>query len=183
MKIAIATALYPPDATPVARYVKECASRLSETHETTVVLYGYLPEHVPNVRPVSVDKRAMLPVRVWRFFFTLLRETRQHEVLIIENGPSVELPALLVLLLTHTPAILIISDSVGIERTKKNIFYDYIHAFLKKRVGSIISDLPNDRPEILPFFPIEKEKLDAYQRSWEKHLTLLDTALTPYAGK
>lgn len=170
MKIVLASALFPPDIAAPAPYVKELAKRLGQKHSVTTVVYGHLPEQVVGVPIVAVDKRRPLPLRLVAFTFALWRAVRHADVLYIENGASVELPALIVSSITRTPILMHLGDS-----TAKKYFY---HKALLRRIVGTIKESPLPRPEILPLEPRPETALAAYEASWQEHLTALEKIFT-----
>lgn len=177
MKIVLASALYPPDIAQPAPYIKELAARLSKKHEVVVVTYGRLPEKIPGVRIVAVDKRQPLPLRLLRFFLALWSATRRTHVLYIENGPSVELPAALVVLLTRKPLIVHLGDSSAHRRAAHSPLFHFLEEFTCKRAQKVFEELPALRPEILPLEEEPGQALAAYERSWQSHLQTIDSLL------
>ncbi len=174
MKIIIATPLYPPDIASPAPYVKELAKRLKEKHEITVVIYGHLPEKVPGVSFVCVDKRHPLPLRLLRFSFALWKAVRDADMLYCENGASVELPAGLVTLFTRRPLIVHIGDPIARKNAEKNYLLKYIERFAARRAREVINETPTPRPEIIPLDPTPQAELDAYEKSWNTHINTLE---------
>ena len=168
MKIVLATPLYPPDTALPALYIKELARRLSTTHEVSIVAYTHLPEQIPAVRVTAVSKRQPVPIRLLRFAFALLTEAREAEHVYALNGPSVELPLLLVSLFTRTPFTLILGDTPAYERSMGSGLYAVIHRLLRSRAHRVIDALPLPRPEVLPFE--EPPSTKEYETSWKEHL-------------
>lgn len=164
MNIVLASALFPPDIAPPAPYVKELAARLAPRHTVTAVVYGRLPEQVAGARIIAVSKRRPLPLRLVSFTFALWRAARGADILYMENGASVELPALIVSWLTRTPVVVHFGDRAA----KK---YAYQNMLLRRARGTV-ADSPMERPEILPFAP--RPDMAAYERSWQEHLALLE---------
>lgn len=173
MKLVLATPLYPPDVAEPAPYVKELAARLQETDDVTVIAYGHLPETVTGVRIVTVSKRRPLPIRLIAFTFALLRAARKADILYVQNGPSVELPAALVSLFARAPLIVRIGDKPAHERAKRRPLLGAIERFARKRAREVVTDSPLPRPEILPFAPRPAAAFDAFERSWKGHADAL----------
>lgn len=170
MKIVIATPLYPPEVGDPAPYVKELTKRLVENNEVIIVLYGHLPEKVFGASFVSVEKRHPLPLRLFRFTIALFRAAQKADMLYVENGASVELPAGIVALLTGKPLILHIGDNAAYNKSAKSLLLKSIHGFARRRAHKIVSAVPKTRPEILPFTPRPDAEFDAYERSWSTHV-------------
>lgn len=175
MKIVIATPLYPPDTAEPAPYVKTLASKLTEGHEVVVVLYGRLPEVVPQVRYVCIDKRPPLPLRLLRYTMTLIIESRHADVLYVENGTSTELPAIIVSFVSRVPIIFHIGDRFAHSLLTKHSVRTYLERFLRHRAFETLEEMPEPRPEILPFTTYPKAAFVAYDAAWAAHLARLIT--------
>jgi hypothetical protein len=177
MKFVIATALYPPDIAEPAPYVKELAKRLSEKQEVTVVSYGHLPEKVPGVSFVSIDKRNPIFVRLPIFIFKLWRASLGADIIYAENGTSVELPAGLIALISKKKFIVHVGDKKAHTRAKQNSLAKIIENFAFGRAHKIITEIPTERPEILPFESTSQEAIALHKKSWEMHLQILENEL------
>ncbi len=110
MRILLVTPLYPPDIKEPAPYVKELANRLSVNHAVTVLAYNHLPEAITGVQIITIEKSDVLLVRLVRFFQALRDLARDADVLYMQNGPSVELPILLLSLFVRKPIYLRLGD-------------------------------------------------------------------------
>ncbi len=174
MKIVLATPLYPPDIAEPAPYVKELAKRLSQKHEITIVAYGRLPEEVQGVRIIAVDKRRPLVLRLFRYTFALWSALRKADVIYAQNGASVELPVAIIVFFTRRPLVIGLGDRAAHEVAKKNFIRRTIERFAMKKAWSIVTDMPLERPEILPFGSRPDEALAAYETSWRTHLHNLE---------
>ena len=177
MRIVLATPLYPPDIAEPAPYIKELARRLAIEHEVVITTYGRFVEPLPGVRFVRVDKRHLLPFRLIRFFLSLMREIRTADLLYLENGPSVELPAVAASVLTGTPLILHIGDETADARASAGGLLSFIQSLARKRARRVIETRPGSKPEIIPFLPRPAEKEAAYQLAWERHIAEVKEAL------
>lgn len=176
MKIVLSSALYPPDVAPSATYIKELARRLAFAHDVTAVVYGYLPEEVPGARIVAVDKRRALPLRVIAYFLALSRAARGADALFVENGASVELPALLLTFLGRS-VLLHIGDTAA---AAQGGIAGAIHYALTRR-ARVIRNTPPQKPEILPFSARPDTEIEAWEREWQNHVQELEQAFS-YAG-
>ncbi|MBP9749953.1 MAG: hypothetical protein KBD21_04460 [Candidatus Pacebacteria bacterium] len=171
MRIGILTPLFPPDVEEPAPYVKELSGRLGKEHEVTVLLYGHLPESVSGVTLLAIDKRTSILRRMFAYTRTLYRLARNVEMLFVENGPSVELPALLVHLTTGTPYILHEGDPrVVVALSHSNPLRTRFARAVRTHAHAIITDSPKPRQEILPFTPRPATELATFKAEWEKHL-------------
>lgn len=174
MKILILSPLFPPDTGTPAAYVKELASRLHHK-DISLLIYGYLPESISTVPIQSIDKRQLLPVRLFQFTRTLLRESRDIKHLIINNAPSVELPALLVSFVRPLHITLLLSDPVAKKASERGL-YKILHTFLKRRSQAIITLPPPttyEKAETLPFVSSDTEKEAARESWWHEHINTL----------
>lgn len=175
MKIVIATPLYPPDIAEPAPYIKTLASKLIAQHHVTVVLYGRLPEEVPGVRYVCIDKHTLLFVRLVQCTRALIHEARHADILFVENGASIELPMIVASFFTRTPIIFHIGDKSAHTHTHKQSLRKYIELSLRRRARTTIEEALVVRPEILPFVPYPEQAFAEYNASWKKHLEHLDS--------
>lgn len=180
MKIVIATPLYPPDIAEPAPYVKELARRLAKNHQVTVIIYGHLPEKVPGVSFICVNKRRPLPIRLLCFSFALWKTTLSADIIYAENGASVELPAGIIAILTHRPLIMHIGDKQVHQRAAKKSLLGCIEHFAFSHAKATITDNPLKRPEILPFEPVPEDEIVSYQTSWKTHIHMLQNIFKNY---
>ncbi len=174
MKIVLATPLYPPEIAEPAPYIKELAKHLARLHDITIVAYARLPEKVHGVLILSVDKRQPLLLRLFSYFFALLRAAHRADIIYAMNGASVELPAALVALFTGRPLIFHVGDAAAHERAKQSRVLHFIEHFAFSRAKCVLNDSPGPRPEIIPLEPFHAEKMTAYERSWDAHLRILE---------
>lgn len=174
MKIILATPLYPPDIEPVALYCKELAKRLSKKdNSVTVVTYGNLLEQIAGVVMVSTDKCKPLLVRIILYTLKLWYAIRDADILYVQDGTSVELPVLLATIITKTPFVLFLTDTNAIKQTRSNNLRRLINQTIIRRARATITEIPPERPEILPFSPLPERELLEYERSWTRHLQIL----------
>ena len=182
MRILIATPLYPPDIAPSALYVKEYARRLGVHHHVTILAYGHIPEVIPNVRIVTIEKSGSLLVRMFQFFRMLLKEARSVDVVIVENGPSVEVPFVFASLLIWKKKILEVSDTVAQAHASTSRLYRALHTASRTlahdvRTTSTTSSFPPPRPDIHPFKPYPEKEYTEYEESWDTHMTITESFL------
>lgn len=178
MKITVITPLFPPDIGAPAPYVKDLVGRLKE-HKVTVWCYGHLPEAVSGVQTLTVSKRSRLLLRMMRMTYRVFRSARHNDVLYVQNGASVELPACLAAILTRTPLVYVISDPLASEHNKHSLFRNLTANITKKIAAAVIEQtelnpLPPGRPEILPLEDYPEADFSAYESAWEKHLNYLN---------
>lgn len=184
MRILIITPLYPPDIKEPAPYVKEFARRFSSNHTVTILAYNHIPEKVDGVTIVTVEKSSNVLVRLFRFFVALTRLAPSHDVLYVQNGPSVELPVFTYLIVSkQSPKTFFrLGDHVPLSRSSR------ITQLLAKRVtqalshddtcglcpfSTLVIPRPLPRPEILPFEGRDVTAEQEYQSSWNEHMTRL----------
>jgi glycosyltransferase involved in cell wall biosynthesis len=171
MRILIATPLYPPDLGNPAPYVKELASRLSLEHEVTVLAFTRYPEKIEGVRIVAVSKRQPLVIRMALFTIRLFTEALRTDVIIAENGSSVELPVALVSTMLRKKLLFHVGDerADAVSKTKKA--RGVVTRFAQARSHRVIENSPLPKPEILPLEEKPVEALNAYETSWNKHVS------------
>lgn len=177
MRIVLATPLYPPEIAPPAPYVQELAKRLAKLHQVTVVTYAHLPEMVPDVRVIAVDKRRPLPLRLASYLRALALAAREADIVYTVNGASVELPTGLVALFTRTPLIFCIGDLAAHVHTQSNFLLHLIEQFAIMCSQRTITALPLSRPEIMPLEPFPAEEMTEYEASWTAHLSTITKIL------
>lgn len=199
MKVLIVTPLYPPDIAGPAPYVKELAKRLSPSHEVTILAYGHLPEEVAGVRIVTIEKRDPGHIRLIRFTRALLRLMKQADVILLENGPSVELPLFWARILHSSKVILHLYDENALAHAVRSLWHRFLlnlavlsadrviaHSTESPATTRLISlkqgfvrDIPRPlpRPEILPFAPRVESDWNEYEASWVLHQEALHTIM------
>lgn len=175
MKIVIATPLYPPDIAEPAPYVKELATRISETYDVTVVLFGKFPEIVPNISYTAVDKQKILPIRLVRYFFALWSASKDAHVLYVLNGSSVELAAGILTLFRNIPVLVHLGDADANKWVNARSHLRFIKRFILGRASRHIAELPSQKPEILPFETMPEAELLTYEHTWKEHISNLET--------
>ena len=178
MRVSIITPLFPPDLGGAALYTKELARRLAPKYAVTVLAYGHLPEKVEGVPIITVDKRRPLFVRLLHFTFALWKTARKSDVLIIENGPSVELPLACISFILRQQRIVHIGDVAAFEYTSQKFLLHAIQKRAFKHAQKIIREIPLQHPEIFSFRPTPQKELNAHETSWKKHLELLEDLFT-----
>ena len=169
MRILLITPLYPPEVADAAVYAKELARRLSKNHKVTVLAYAHLPEKLPGVRTIIIEKNQTRATRLWAFQHALAREIRDTDVVVAVNGASVELP---IFLTRHvTPLIFCVADKTAHERG------GILERLASLRARSIIRNVPDPKPEILPLEPEPTEALAAWDAAWSTHVHALEGVL------
>lgn len=176
MKVVLATPLYPPDIAPPAHYIKELATRLRSTHTIEVLTYGHIPERISGVSIHAISKRKRRAFRLLSYTGSLYTYGKEADVLFVENGLSVELPALLCSFFIKTPIVFHIGDVSANTKSESHVLSHLISKMLKKRSRATITAIPQERPEILPFG--ELADMGSYENSWKEHLVLLTETLS-----
>lgn len=193
MRILLVTPLYPPDIAGPAPYVKELATRLSKQHTVSILAFNHIPEAVPDVRIVTVEKSSILPVRLFRFLRALVHESKHTDVVYAQNGPSVELPLFMFSFISSLPIYLRLGDLVPLREAAHHPLMNAVLSItLRRMTGIFIHDLtypvplpsramriscPLSRPEILPFASYPKDAFTTYTDSWENHVKELTTRI------
>lgn len=195
MRILLATPLYPPDIAEPAPYVKEVAERLSKEHTVSILAYNHIPEEVTGVQTIAVEKNRPVFIRLYNYIRALYLESKKVDIVYIQNGPSVELPFIIVSLFIRTPFILRVGDetalchaveswghkmllSLAVRRARITITHEESSGYIKHLSPLFISNVidiprPHTRPEILPLEPYPHAAFSAYTTSWDEHLSVL----------
>lgn len=194
MKIVITTPLYPPDVAEPAPYVKELAMRLRDTDEVTIIAYNHIPEKIPGVKIVTIQKQFPMPIRLLTFTIALFKLSKEADVIYSQNGQSTELPLSIVSLLRNKPFVLRLGDEAALGFTQKKFALRLIQRFAIRRAQAnithsdtttkTISSLaeidtvhqmqrPHSRPEILPFVSTDEAILNEFEQSWVQHVNEL----------
>lgn len=186
-KILVVTPLYPPDIAPLAIYVKEVAQRMSTVADMTILAYGQLPEKISGVRIVSVSKNNMLPIRLFYFFWSLIKEARHADYIYAQNGASVELPMFFASFITRTPFVFHLGDIVALTTSKQRWTLRTLTRIVAQKATRVICSKSEDmswlphvqtvvridtltvRPEIMPFVPYPTQEFAHYEQSWKLH--------------
>ena len=196
MRILLVTPLYPPDISEPAPYVKELAKRLSLKHTVIVLTFGHIPEAVDGVTIVSVEKSSILPVRLFQFFQVLRSTAMTADVVYAQNGPSVELPLLVLTVWAKARIFFRLGDPVPLRSALTRVSLRFLLINLMKRVhGVVVHDehdvtlakllspgiptkptvlrRPLPRPEILPFSKSDGRGMGAFETAWDEHTEAL----------
>ncbi len=183
--ILIVTPLLPPDVMMPSSYVKELAGRLSKTHNVTVLAYNHHPETIAGADIISVEKRYLLPLRLIKFTYKLLRQISKTDFILLQNGVSTELPTLLASFVSRKPILLHISDLKANQKMPRTIIHKAIHTILKKRTTVTLTTQPNcpncvyvdnpiSRPEIHPLEDFPEKDMAEYELYWKKNLATFE---------
>jgi hypothetical protein len=169
MRILVLAPLFPPDVSAPALYAKELVTRLSCTHEVTCLHYGQLPEQAGQARLVSIRKDVATPIRLIVFLRTLWSQ-RHTDILVTLNGPSVELPTILLRPLLPRPRIYIEHDGNAIMRT--HWFGRLLRHRMKKIASHTVVPAPIllERPVLHPFDTTSHQARSDYDAAWVTHI-------------
>lgn len=190
MKILVLTPLFPPDTAPLAEYVKTLAKELAPTNDLTILHYGTLPEAVPGVKFISIEKRSFAPLRIIRFTRTLMKIRTHFDVIYAQNGPSVEIALLFLSFFTRQRYFLRIGDEAALSSSNASRFRRICLQYVVEKADTVIvsehiaSDLfdaidptyidnPETKPEILSYEPYPTHAMETYTRSWQQHIEAL----------
>lgn len=174
MKIVIVSPLYPPDTASAAVYTKELAKRLSRRHETAILTYSRIPEKITGVHIAAVDKRKSTPLRLMLFTLAARRAFKDADVIYLQNGASAELPAAIAALISGKKFFMGLSDRGAIERSKNGFLLRLANNLVKKATYAEVNEMPDSRPEILPFHEYPKMQMEKYESSWQIHIDNLE---------
>lgn len=178
MKILITSPLFPPDIASPAPYTKELSARLAEQNEVTVVAFTYLPEHVPNVKVIAVNKRLPLFQRLFSYMKATSKEIKNTDFVIIENGISTEWVTPLLCKLFKTPYLYDYSDLKNDGQNNESVVKSFLHSYAKNNAVNVIhhnaytlgQDSKLSKPEIFSFKDTDDVALQTYNEAWESHL-------------
>jgi hypothetical protein len=181
MNITLVTPLFPPDTAASGKYIKELASKLSP-NDVSLLLLGKLPESVPQVRQICVQKQHGVVVKTFKLFFNLRREAKDSDAILLLNGSSVELPVYLFSLISKKPIFFLENDSIACQWTKDSKLKSFINKKLKKNCKHVFSfaetTWPHPKPIIHPLKSYPEEKIKAYDESWHEHLEKLNAVIS-----
>jgi hypothetical protein len=180
MNILLVSPLYPPDISEPAPYVKRLSRELaSRDHTVTIVTYGYIPEEVPSVSIHATRKDRSRFIRIISYTRSLYRHFKEADVVIALNGPSVELPLLLVSLMAKTPFIFHVSDTRAFAHSQQHLPLQLLFTLVSKRASHIIYTEIPQRPEILPFTDTSTDRA-GYESWWQEQLEGLMSLIRIY---
>ena len=176
MRLTIISPLFPPDTAPCAVYTKILLNKLASANTSVRgVVYGHIPESVPEVTITSVPKRHYVGWRLLRMMHALRTETAAADVFVLCNGPSVEVSFSMVQLLTRTPYIFIISDAQADATSSTSWWKNKLKQHLTHNAlgtleisGEILKYCP---PEIHPLLPHSEIAMQQWDAVWETHVT------------
>ena len=126
MKILLATASYPPEKGGQITYIKKLCKKMADIHELTVVTYalvGYkdIQTPSPNVKVLPIDKRRPIYIRLIKFFFAILKTSKNVELICTQNTLACGLAVVLVSMITGIPfAVRFVGDEA--RKTKFAVF-------------------------------------------------------------
>ncbi len=188
MKILIVTPLYPPDIASHAPYVKDLAFRLKSSHTVSILTYNFIPEKIEGVTIHTIQKRLSTPIRIFKFTKLLFALAKENDLLYIQNGPSVELPLMLVSLLNKIPYFVRDGDPQASSFAQSHSWYKNLHSFVKRNAKGIVCHTEKQnglfvltnkaegllKPEIIPYEEKPLQAIAQYEENWYAHLLELD---------
>ena len=179
MNVLIVSPLFPPDASLSARYTKELGVRLSQSNQVSILHFGVLPESIKNVSFTSISKKSSLWLRAIKMTYVMYRASKDADVILLQNGPSVELPTLLISYLRKKKIICFYSDAKSKQRVTTSRWQRKVHVMLSKRCSeciaiSNIADYVS--PMIHPLKEAPESELRAFEESWSQHLDVINHA-------
>jgi hypothetical protein len=183
MQILLLSPLYPPDIAPPAPYVKELLQRLAGTADVSLLTYGRLPEGVTDVLIVAIDKRRLLPVRLFAYTAALIQMGRKADVIYAQNGASVELPLWLASFFFRTPVVFCIGDAAAHRRAQARWLLRFVERLAHHKAKATVTDVPPKRPIILPLEPRPEAALEAYEAAWSVHMQKLEALFSSLVKK
>lgn len=179
MRLTVVTPLFPPDVAAPAVYAKKLCTELAIAgHEVTCLHFGRLPEAVAGVAFISCDKEQSRLRRVSRLHRELATLAKSSDALIVLNGPSVELPALLLTRQHHIPTVLVINDQEAVVRNTGLVAN--LHRRINRAATAIITppSIVLTKPERHPLVSESETAYQAYQAAWPDHIQAIIQATT-----
>ena len=138
MKILIATPIYPPEIGGPATYVKELCEKLHKKYDITIVAYTDVRNPFPGTRLVSVSKRRPLPVRLSKFFLAILKESKDIDLIYVQNAMAAGLPVALASIIRRKPFILkFVGDEAWERATQLRKTDKKLEEFLQSPEGGL----------------------------------------------
>ncbi len=176
MEITIITPLFPPDVSTPAVYAKTLTERLATRPGVILRLihYGELPEAVPGVSIVSVPGRTLLPLRILSCLIAIWR-ARTSDLFIVLNGPSVELPFLLISSLVGKRCLYLQNDQEALSRP--GFILESLRENMRRIAVTTITPPLSvlDKPILHPLRPESNDARRAYEAAVTDHITTIAT--------
>jgi hypothetical protein len=174
MRVLILTPLFPPDVSPAAVYAKRLTMSLSAVPAliVTVVHYGQFPEKAGEATLVSVKKDTGIPQRLLSFTKRIWL-LRHHDLIIILNGPSVEVPYLLISPFSRGQHLYIKNDLSASQAQRWLL--KILHILVQRRVAKTITPTTDllTPPFLHPLDEATKTAHAAFITSWEHHMATI----------
>ncbi len=142
MKILIATPIYPPEIGGPATYTKELCERLHDKHQITVVAFTDNQEAFPQTKLISVRKRSPMPIRLLRFFFRIITEGKNMNVIYVQNAMAAGLPVALASKIIGVPFVLkFVGDEAWERASQEKRTKKRLEEFLENPEGGLKTKL------------------------------------------
>ncbi len=172
MRILVLTPLFPPDVSAPATYAKELVTRLSREHTVTCLHYGMYPEHAAQTAFVSIKKNVSTFWRVIRYSYALWQQ-RKADVVCVLNGPSVELPYLLMSPFLPTKRLYIQSDPEALTNT--HVVPRLLTTYASRTASTtiILETTLRQKPSRHPLDPASQEVVMQYHQMFDQHVQYL----------
>lgn len=174
MNAIMLTPLFPPDTNESAQYAKLVATKL-QNPSLSVIAYGRLPETVPGVDIVSIDKSGLKLATVYRCLTALT--AAQPDTILLHNGPSTDFPALLYKIFHPAVRIVYIESDPQAVTYRTGWLTQWINTQIKNRAIHTVT-LPEETAqylpaEILPFSHTDTTQERQLSAWWEQHIATL----------
>ncbi len=169
MRILVLTPLFPPDVSTSAVYIKKLVTKLSVNYDVTCLHYGQLPEKAGATTLVSVRKDVTTIKRLASFAYAIWRQ-RHCDIVLVMNGPSIELPFLLVHLLKRTKLVYVESDPNAI--TKASFIGKTLHRLMSKKSSVVLKPASTilNRPLLHPLDNTNLTDVTNYEQNFALHV-------------
>jgi glycosyltransferase involved in cell wall biosynthesis len=137
MKIILATPIYPPEIGGPATYTKELCDRLHNIHQLTVIAYTNSMTTFPGTRLVAISKHRPLLIRLIKYFLAVWKESREADLIYVQNAVASGFPVALVSILRGIPFILkFVGDEAWERATQNHLTTKLLENFLRHPDGN-----------------------------------------------
>lgn len=181
MSIAIVTALFPPERSATSLYAKQLAERVAGV--THLLTYQDHPESVEGVAMVTVNKRTNVLSRILAMTKSIFVHTNNIDVIIVLNGPSVDLPIVFFSFFSRKKIVYVESDHRVLTALKESWSRRLLTTVMKKRADHTLqcaSEVSSSlqKPEFHPLVTHEYAVAQkVHETAWQEHLAQLNKLL------